>query len=60
METIIYFSSNFHLQTDGLLEQTIQILKDMLQACILDFIGSWNEHLSLVEYAYCNNYQGSI
>ena len=39
---------------------TIQILEDMLHACILDLKGSWEEHLPLVEFAYHNSYQTSI
>ena len=50
----------FHPKTDGQSERTIQILEDMLQACILDFKGSWGKHLPLVEFAYNNSYQASI
>ena len=32
----------------------------MLQACVLDFKGSLEEHLPLVEFAYNNSYQASI
>ena len=32
----------------------------MLRACVLDFIGSWEKHLPLVEFAYNNSYQASI
>nr|GFA08174.1 hypothetical protein [Tanacetum cinerariifolium] len=35
--------------TDGQSERTIQTLKDILRACILDFGGSWDVHLSLAE-----------
>ena len=41
-------------------ERTIQILEDMLRACVLDLKGSWEEHLPLVEFAYNNRYQTSI
>ena len=50
----------FHPQTDGQLERTIEVLEDMLRACVLDLKGSWEEHLPLVEFAYNNSYQGSI
>ena len=53
-------STTFHPYTDGQLEKTIQILEDMLRACILDLKGSWEEHVPLVELAYNNNYQASI
>ena len=32
----------------------------MLQACVPDLKGSWEEHLPLVEFAYNNSYQASI
>ena len=32
----------------------------MLQACILDLKGSWDEHLPLVKFSYNNSYQVSI
>ena len=38
----------------------IQVLEDMLRACLLGHKGSWEEHLPLVEFAYNNSYQASI
>ena len=35
----------------------IQVLEDMLRACVLDHKGSWEEHLPLVEFAYNNSYR---
>ena len=32
----------------------------MLQTCVLDFGGLWEDHLHLVEFSYNNNYQSSI
>ena len=58
--TQLSMSIAFHPQTDGQSEWTIQILEDMLQACVLDLKGSWEEHLPLVEFAYNNSYQASI
>ena len=49
------FSIAFYLQTDGQLERTIRTLEDMLRACVLEFQGSWDEHLPLVEFANNNN-----
>ena len=60
MGTPLSMSTAFHPKTDGQLEQTIQILEDMLRACVLHFKGSWEEHLPLVEFAYNNNHQASI
>ena len=39
---------------------TIQTLEDMLRACVIEFKGSWDTHLSLMEFAYNNSYQSSI
>ncbi|GJU83534.1 putative reverse transcriptase domain-containing protein [Tanacetum coccineum] len=36
------------VQTDGQSERTIQTLKDMLRACIIDFRNGWDKHLPLV------------
>ncbi|GJU67081.1 putative reverse transcriptase domain-containing protein [Tanacetum coccineum] len=41
-------------------ESTIQTLKDMLGACILDFGGSWDVHLPLVEFSYNNRYHSTM
>lgn len=35
-------------------------MEDMLRACIIDFGGSWDTHLPLVEFAYNNSYHSSI
>ena len=35
-------------------------MEDMLRACVLDYGGSWDEHLPLVEFVYNNSYQASI
>ena len=55
MGTRLTMSTVFYPQTDGQLERTIQVLEDMLRACILDHKGSWEEHLP-----YNNSYQASI
>ena len=41
-------------------ERVIQILEDLLRGCDLEFSGNWEEHLSLVEFMYNNNYQTTI
>ena len=53
-------STAFHPQTDGQSERTIQVLEDILRACVLDHKGSWEEHMPLVEFAYNNSCQASI
>ena len=40
--------------------RTIQTLEDMLRACVMDWGGSWEDHIRLVEFAYNNSYQASI
>ena len=44
-------STAYHPQTDGQSERTIQTLEDMSRACVMDFGGSWEDHLHLVEFA---------
>ena len=34
----------------------IQILEDLLKAYVLDLKGNWDDHLSLVEFAYNNSF----
>ena len=60
MVTRLTMSTTFNPQTYGQSERTIQVLENMLQACVLDHKGSWEEHLPLVEFAYNNSYQASI
>ena len=54
------FSTAYHPQTDGKSKRTIQVLEDMLQACVMDFKRFWEDHLHLVEFSYNSNYQASI
>nr|GEY88851.1 putative reverse transcriptase domain-containing protein [Tanacetum cinerariifolium] len=53
-------STAYHPQTDGQSERTIQLLKDMLRAYMIDFGSSWDRHLPLVELSYNNSYHASI
>ncbi|GKA23657.1 putative reverse transcriptase domain-containing protein [Tanacetum coccineum] len=57
--TQLDMSTTYHLQTDGQSERTIQTLKDMLRACVIDFRKGWDRHLPLVEFSY-NNYYHTI
>jgi len=58
--TKLNMSTAYHPQTDGQSERTIQTIEDMLRVCTIDFKGSWDEHLPLVEFAYNNSYHASI
>ncbi|GJY76935.1 putative reverse transcriptase domain-containing protein, partial [Tanacetum coccineum] len=58
--TRLDMSTAYHPQTDGQSERTIQTLEDMLRAYVLDFRGSWDVHLSLVEFSYNNSYHSSV
>ena len=60
MGTKLNFSIAFHPQGDGQLERVIQILEDLLRACVLDLKGNWDDHFPLVEFAYNNSFQYSI
>ncbi|KAL4378322.1 hypothetical protein GQ457_02G025300 [Hibiscus cannabinus] len=58
--TRVNLSTIFHPQTDDQSERVIQILEDMLRACVIDFGRNWEKSILLVEFAYNNSYQTSI
>jgi len=58
--TKVKLRTTFHPQNDGQAERTIQNLKGMLKACVIDFKGNWDDHLPLIEFFYNNNYHSSI
>ncbi|GKE84924.1 putative reverse transcriptase domain-containing protein, partial [Tanacetum coccineum] len=58
--TQLDMSTAYHPETDGQSERTIQTLKDMLRACVIDFGKGWERHLPLVEFSYNNCYHASI
>ncbi|GJV83241.1 putative reverse transcriptase domain-containing protein [Tanacetum coccineum] len=58
--TRLDMSTAYHPQTDDQSEHTIQTLKDMLRACVLDFGGSWDVHLLLVKFSYKNSYHSNV
>nr|GEZ34745.1 reverse transcriptase domain-containing protein [Tanacetum cinerariifolium] len=58
--TRLDMSTTYYSQTDGQSERTIQTLKDILPACVIDFGNGWNTHLPLVEFSYNNNYHTNI
>ncbi|GJT59112.1 putative reverse transcriptase domain-containing protein [Tanacetum coccineum] len=58
--TRLDMSTAYHPQINGQSESTIQTLEDMLRACVMDFGGSWDTHLPLVEFSYNNSYHKSI
>jgi transposase InsO family protein len=60
MDTRLNFSSAYHPQTDGQIERTNQILKDMLRDCALKYAKSWDKSLRYVKFSYNNSYQASI
>nr|GEV67843.1 putative reverse transcriptase domain-containing protein [Tanacetum cinerariifolium] len=58
--TQLDMSMAYHLKTDGQSERTIQILEDMLRACVIDFGKGWERHLPLVDFFYNNSYHVGI
>ncbi|KAA3477330.1 DNA/RNA polymerase superfamily protein [Gossypium australe] len=51
------FTTTYHPQTDCHSERVIQILEYMLRSCVIEFSGSWERYLLLVEFAYNNSFQ---
>lgn len=60
LRTHLKMSTTFHPATDGQTERTIQTLEDLLRACALEFQGSWEDRLGLIEFSYNNSYHSSI
>ncbi|WMV36936.1 hypothetical protein MTR67_030321 [Solanum verrucosum] len=58
--TEVNLSTTFHPQKDGQADRTIQTLEDMLRACVINFKGSWDDHLPLIEFANNNSYHSSV
>nr|GEY97915.1 putative reverse transcriptase domain-containing protein [Tanacetum cinerariifolium] len=58
--TRLDMSTAYHPQTEGQGKRTIQPLKDMLRACMIDFRNGWDRRLSLIEFSYNNNCHTSI
>ncbi|GJY48940.1 putative reverse transcriptase domain-containing protein [Tanacetum coccineum] len=58
--TSLDISTAYHPETNGQSKRTIQTLKDMLRACVIDFGKGWVNHLSLVAFSYNNSYHTSI
>ena len=56
MGTKLSFSTAYHLETDGQMERTNQILEDMLKMYAIDRPSKWEDYLHLAEFAYNNNY----
>ena len=58
--TRLNFSTAFHPQTDGQSKRLIQVLEDLLRGCVMEFTGSWDRYVPLMEFSYNNSYQVSI
>ena len=49
--TKLMFSTTFHSQIDGQSERLIQVLEDMLRGYVMEFSGSWDRYIPLMEFA---------
>ncbi|GJZ05178.1 putative reverse transcriptase domain-containing protein [Tanacetum coccineum] len=58
--TYLSMSTAYHPETDKQSERTIQTLKDMLRACVINFGKGWVKHLPLAKFSYNNSYYASI
>ncbi|CAN4114237.1 unnamed protein product [Withania somnifera] len=58
--TQVNLSTAFHPQTYSQAGVQFKHLKISLRACVLDFKGSWDDHLPLIEFCYNNSYHSSI
>ena len=53
-------STTFKSLIDGQVERTIKNINDMLRSCVIEFEGNKDDHITLIEFAYNNNYHSSI
>lgn len=60
MGTKLRLSSPYHSHTDGQTDGTIQLIEDLLRACVLEQGGAWDGFLPLIKFTYNNNYNSSI
>nr|GEW89066.1 putative reverse transcriptase domain-containing protein [Tanacetum cinerariifolium] len=58
--TSLDMSNAYHPEIDRKSKRTIQTLKDMLRACVIDFGNGWVKHFPLVEFSFNNSYHASI
>ena len=58
--TRLNFNTALHPQTDRQSEIVIQVLEVMLRSCVIDYEGSWDRHIPLVEFVYNNSFLSSI
>ena len=58
--TRLSFSTAFYPRTNRQSKRLIQALEDMIRGCVMEFLGSWDRYISLMEFAYNNSYQVSI
>ena len=54
--TRLNFNIAFHPQTDGQSKRVIQVLEDLLRSCVIDYEGSWDSLIPLVEFLYNNSF----
>ena len=57
--TRLNFSTAFHSQENGQSKRLIQVLEDMLRGCGMEFTGSWDRYIPLIEFSYNNSHQSS-
>jgi hypothetical protein len=54
------YSSAYHPQTEGQIEQVNQVLEDMLRACVIAYDKCWKDNLAFAEFSYNNGYHASL
>lgn len=60
MGTELKFSTTLYPLTGGQSKRMIQILENVFSPCVLDWQGSREDHLPLVEFPYNNSFQSII
>jgi hypothetical protein len=60
LKSHLIHSLAYHPLTDSQTEQVNQILVDMLRACVMEYLGSWDKNLPWAGFSYNNSYQVSL
>jgi hypothetical protein len=58
--TNLNLSTTYHLESNGKIERTNRIIKDMLRMYVMEQPSKWEDYIHLDEFAYNNGYQASL
>ena len=60
LSTFLNFSTTYHPETDGQIEQVNHVLEDLLHMYYMEQQYKWEEYFPLVEFSYNKSYHYSL